>query len=305
MGGSRRLFSNSMQNQPASIWRLALDNGAASFSIPDQWARQERSGSSKALRLALSSSNLLKRASNRPEQEIDMFSRKTFLRAAMAAVLAASAATASAAVDCRIPSQRDATCVGSIGSEGAKPTDNSELSTVRRGANAKGFIEVPRDDNIIAANSCVAVPFVGWAYDPISYGTAAPTFITTAGSGYLGSGGRGNPTESCPSDSDGSCSAWVPATHPYLLTGNSTFTQCAGAQSQGSVSCPVSGGKAYVTTDPQSQYNFSAYMIACKSNQKSTGDRPLVVMGSPISYWQSCTASSKCSFYLVYPPLKN
>lgn len=68
-----------------------------------------------------------------------MFSQKTIFRAAIAAMLAASVAPAGA-VDCRIPSQRDSTCVGSGGS---KPTDNAEFNPAIRGSNAK-IIEMPK-----------------------------------------------------------------------------------------------------------------------------------------------------------------
>ena len=72
-----------------------------------------------------------------------MFSRKSIFSAAIAAMLAASAAPASAA-DCRIPSQRDATCVGSIRSEGAKTNDNREINGVSRGTNIK-TIKMPEE----------------------------------------------------------------------------------------------------------------------------------------------------------------
>ncbi len=72
-----------------------------------------------------------------------MFSRKTIFSAALGAMLAASGATASAA-DCRIPSQRDATCVGSIRSEGAKTNDNREINGVSRGTNIK-TIKMPEE----------------------------------------------------------------------------------------------------------------------------------------------------------------
>lgn len=72
-----------------------------------------------------------------------MFSRKSIFSAAIAATLAASVAPASAA-DCRIPSQRDATCVGSIRGEGAKPNDNREINGVSRGTNIK-IIKMPED----------------------------------------------------------------------------------------------------------------------------------------------------------------
>lgn len=72
-----------------------------------------------------------------------MLLRKTIFRAALGAMLAASAASASAA-DCRIPSQRDATCVGSIRSEGAKTNDNREINGVSRGTNIK-TIKMPEE----------------------------------------------------------------------------------------------------------------------------------------------------------------
>jgi len=68
-----------------------------------------------------------------------MFSQKTIFRAVIAAMLAASVAPASA-VDCRIPSQRDSTCVGSGGS---KPSDNAEFNPAIRGSNVKS-IEMPK-----------------------------------------------------------------------------------------------------------------------------------------------------------------
>ena len=68
-----------------------------------------------------------------------MFSCKSIFRAAIWVMLAASAATASA-VDCRIPSQRDSTCVGISGS---KPSDNAEFNPAIRGSNAK-IIEMPK-----------------------------------------------------------------------------------------------------------------------------------------------------------------
>lgn len=68
-----------------------------------------------------------------------MFSCKSIFRTAFAAMLAASVATASA-VDCRIPSQRDSTCVGISGS---KPSDNAEFNPAIRGSNAK-IIEMPK-----------------------------------------------------------------------------------------------------------------------------------------------------------------
>lgn len=72
-----------------------------------------------------------------------MLLRKSIFNAALGAMLAASGATASAA-DCRIPSQRDATCVGSIRGEGAKPSDNREINGVSRGTNIK-TIKMPEE----------------------------------------------------------------------------------------------------------------------------------------------------------------
>lgn len=65
-----------------------------------------------------------------------MLLRKSIFSAAIAAIITASAAPASAA-DCRIPSQRDATCVGSVRAEGAKTNDNREINGVSRGSNIK------------------------------------------------------------------------------------------------------------------------------------------------------------------------
>lgn len=202
---------------------------------------------------------------------------------ALLAACWAFAATAHAA-DCSVASQRDATCVGSLSAQGHRPTPAATPSLLTTLAEP--------------ANSCVSVPFVAWAYDPVSYRTREPTFIAQAGSGYLGSGGRSSPTEPCSSDSDGSCSAWVPASHPYLLRGSGNFDQCAGARSQGSIACSVSGGQAYVTTNPAALTNFSAHMIACKTNQSTPG---MKVMGAPFGAWQNCALSASCSFFLVYP----
>lgn len=82
-----------------------------------------------------------------------MFSCKSIFRAALAAMLAASVAPAGA-VDCRIPSQRDSTCVGISGS---KPTDNAEFNPAIRGSNAK-IIEMPKGFGVAAQGKPEGTP---------------------------------------------------------------------------------------------------------------------------------------------------
>jgi hypothetical protein len=202
------------------------------------------------------------------------------------------------AVNCAIPSQRDATCVGSINNAGALPVSNSTLSTTLRGSNAIGIAGVLMPP-ASAVNECVSVPLMTWAYDPVSFATALPSFITLTGAGYLGAAGPNSPLDNCASDTDGSCTTWVPAAYPYLFTGSNTFIACGGANVLGSISCPVIGGSAYATTNPNAGWNFAANMIACKTG---TATPSTVILGAPFSWWTNCTTSSQCSFYLVYPP---
>lgn len=223
--------------------------------------------------------------------------RTTFCHLALGA-LALIAHCGASAQSCAIPSQRDATCVGSQSAEGTKPTDNSTLNTDPRGANAKRIVgvEVPAP---VTSNSCVSVPFVSWALDPVSYRTQAPSFVTPAGSGYLGSGGSATPSGACLSDSDGTCTTWVPASHPNLFLGNGSFVTCNGASVDGSVSCPISGSSAYVTANANAGTAFSAFMIACKTAVATPG---MKVLDAPFSWWSNCGSSGLCSFYYIFPP---
>lgn len=212
-------------------------------------------------------------------------------------LLLAASHSARAVVDCSIPSQRDATCVSSVNNAGALNTSNSALSSILRGSNAIPMAGVPIPTPLVP-NECVTVPLTLWAYDPVSFATPMPSFVTQTTGGYLGSGGHGSPLEACSSSTDGSCSAWVPAGYPYLFTGNNNFVACTGANVLGSISCPISGGAAYATTNPNAGSNFSALMIACKKGTASLGS---TVAGAPFSWWTNCTASAQCSFFMVYP----
>ena len=232
--------------------------------------------------------------------------RSTFAAAFLAFALATTAQAQT--VNCSVASQRDATCVGSTDAYGTHPTDNEMITASTPSTRPSSMTMAPRGSNAIvpptvavpvlaAANVCVTVPFVSWAYDPVSFGTPAPSFIAPAGSGYIGSGGASSPTASCASDSDGSCTAWVPADHPYLFLGGNSFTKCTGTSSMGSVSCQASGGSAYLTSNPNAGTAFTAFMVACTGNS-SAG---LSVLGVQASYWQPCSSSTSCNFYIVYP----
>lgn len=220
------------------------------------------------------------------------------LAPAAAAFLFSLSPAAQAIVDCSIPSQRDATCVGSISSIGALTTSNSTLNPNLRGSNATAIagVTIPTPQ---ALNECVTVPLTTWAYDPLSFGTPLPSFVTLTGAGYLGSAGAGSPLDTCASSTDGSCATWVPSAYPYLFTGGNNFVSCDGPNVMGSVSCPVRGAQAYATTNANAGWNFAANMIACKKGTAAAGS---MVAGAPFSWWSNCSTSAQCSFYMVYPP---
>ena len=198
----------------------------------------------------------------------------------------------------------DATCAGTSGVYGTGGDDNKlgsarpeSLSITPRGSNSiiPTGVTVPVQ---AVPNQCVTVPFVSWAYDPASYGTSLPSFISTAGSGYVGSGGTQSPTGSCASDADESCTTWVPQSHPFLYLGGAHFQDCSrGAASSGSFSCETKGGAAYLTSNVRAAWNFSAYMVACKDNSQP----PISINGAPAAWWSSCTGSSSCTFNIIYP----
>lgn len=227
--------------------------------------------------------------------------------------------TAFAAVDCSQASQRDATCIGSVNALGTNSTDpaknNSSLSTTGlpsgtarpRGSNSinSGAVSLP---NYQKPNSCVAAPLVSFAWDPAAYGSAWPSFVVPAGSGYLGSGASSSPLEACSSPTDpgaswlggpsAACTTWVPETHPYLFVGGQAFTQCNGHKVNGSIACSTPGKNAYVSSNPGAQYQFRAYMIACEKNTSTSATQ---LFGAPFDWWKNCSTSPYCDFFVYYP----
>lgn len=243
-----------------------------------------------------------------------MLKPSRFIRAS-ALVIALSAAHSAFAVNCDDPRVRDSTCVGSINAPGANPVDpiygnkiidattitaadapKTANTSYAKGTNVRRLrdVAIPTSRK---PNSCVSAPFTSWAYDPTSYGGGAPSFILPAGSGYIGAGGA-TPTDLCPSDSDGSCNTWVPASHPYLMTSGSTFSKCTGAGSMGSVSCDPKGAAAYVTANANVRQGFQAFMISCATNEFTPG---MKVAGAPFAWWSNCAPTGKCNFFYIFP----
>jgi hypothetical protein len=224
-----------------------------------------------------------------------------------------------AVVDCSQPSQRDATCVGSINTFGTVSNNASQNNSSLDGNGLPAGTQRPRASNAIQSsavsvpnsqkpNSCLAVPLTTYVWDPVSYGTTWPKFTVAAGYGYLGSGAASSPLDNCSSPTDpganwaggpgAACTTWVPDSHPYLFTGGGSFTQCNGTKSNGSIACSTTGKNAYVSSNSGTLYDFRAYMIACESNSIPPSAN---LFGAPFSSWRNCSESASCNFFVYYP----
>lgn len=192
---------------------------------------------------------------------------------------------------CTVPGHRDASCLGWSGADGTRNTDNSALSLDPRGANARRVPgqAMPTSPTL---NSCVAMNVGLW-----SQLGAPQSFVSQAGSGYFGMGGSSDPLASCASPTDGSCATWVPSTYKFLFLGGSSFVECGGNPSSGSVTCPVTGANAMVTTNQASGWDFKAYIVACRTG---TADAGVKVNDAPFAWWSNCTVGGSSCSYVVY-----